>query len=121
MLCILTAVFLGTGIWIMIQRINRQNTYLDAVKNAEYAAQNPDTSALEAVEAEQNALTEENSEMDEKIADLQEELASLDQAFAQLQKEYDQLAQEEDSVYYQTIFQSLTEGMSLVESYINGD
>lgn len=104
-----------------MQRIEKQNTYLDAAEQAEYAVQNLDTSELEALEGEENALAEEISAMDGQMAKLQEELTSLEQNVAQLQQEYDQLAQQEDSVYYQTIFQSLTEGMSLVESYINGN
>lgn len=120
-LCVLTAAFLVTGLWIMKQRIEKQNTYLDAAEQAEYAAQNVDVSELEALKAEENALSEEISAMDTQMAQLQEEITSLEQNIAQLQQEYDQLAQQEDSVYYQTIFQSLTEGMSLVESYISGD
>lgn len=120
-LCVLTVLFLATGVWILTQRIQKQNAYLEAAAQAEHTAQNLDTSALEAREAEEQKILAENSEMEAQVSALQEELASLDQDLAQLQQEYDQLAQEEDSVYYQTIFQSLMEGVSLVESYINGN
>lgn len=120
-LCALTVLFLGTGIWLLNQRLDRKNEYLDAVHQAEYAAENPDRSALEALEAERNGLLAETEEMNEQMLTIQEEITSLEQELVQLQQEYDQLAQEEDSVYYQTIFQSLTEGVSLVESYLNGD
>lgn len=117
----LTAMFLAAGIWFLTQRLDMQNRYLNIIAVTEDAAKNPDLSTLEALEADQNSLLAENSEMESRIGALEEELASLDQDIAQLQQEYEQLAQQEDSVYYQTIFQSLTEGMSLVESYISGN
>lgn len=118
---LLTAAFIGTGVWMLLQRENRKNTYLDAIASAEYAAQSLDQSDLEARKAEAEALLAEIGEMDQEALALEEEIASLDLEIAKLQQEYDQLAQEEDSAYYLTILQSLTEGMSQVESYIDGD
>lgn len=105
----------------MGQRYDKQKIYVDIIAEADHAVKNMDASEMEALETEKNTLSEEISAMNGQMTEVQEEIASLEQNIAQLQQEYDQLAQEEDSVYYLKIFQSLTEGMSMVESYINGN
>ncbi len=121
LLCVLAALLLGAGIRMVTLRLERQETYLNLISQAQYLSENPDTAELDALEAEKENLTTQTDDLNTQIQALEEALAGLDQDVDQLQQEYDQLAQGEDSSYYQAIFQSLTEGVSLVESYLNGN
>lgn len=116
--CILTVIFVAVGVLMLVLCVNKLDYYNQETAAAQQSAAQAEASAVEN-EAELNRLQEENQVMEQDIADLEQQNADLDAEAERLQQEYDTLAQNEDNQYYLTIIESLTEGMKLVESYIN--
>ena len=65
------------------------------------------------------AINEELTANREQIAQLQEDIAKTYEASAKLQKKYDERALEVDAEYYYSIIDSLSEGVSVVETYLD--
>ena len=123
---LLIAAFVAGGLLIRTQTVKKEAYYEKLVADAQSerdAAQmgydTVDTSAVDAVTADLEALQTENASMEESIRGLTEENAGLDTDMDARQQEYDRLAQEEDNAYYLAIYESLMEGMTKVEGYIN--
>lgn len=117
---LLTLVFLAAGLWFMSAYNNTEAYYTDAIFHTRQSLEQLDTAAAESAEAELAALQEENENLKQEIADLQTQNTALDTDTAALQEEYNTLSQSEDTIYYQTILESLTEGMNQVVQYIEG-
>ena len=116
--CVLMVIFVAVGVLMLVLCVGKLNNYNDQTDAALRSAAEAEASAAQN-EAELARLQEENQAMEQDIADLEQQNAALDAEAERLQQEYDTLAQDEDNLYYLTIIESLTEGMKLVESYIN--
>ena len=110
---------LVAGITLVTMSIQKYNQYTTELKAAQQALDEADPAQADALEAELAALQEENLQLQEQADALEQENALLDDDAAMLQQEYDALAQQEENVYYQTILDALTEGMNLVDGYLN--
>lgn len=117
---LLALIFLAGGLWFLIAYHNTYGYYTGAISDAQESLSQLDIASADQVEADLAALEAENDALAQQIADLQTQNAQLDTDTAALQQEYDALAQSEDTVYYQTILESLTEGMNQVVQYIEG-
>lgn len=116
--CVLTVIFVAVGVLMLVLCVGKLNDYNDQTDAALRGVAEAEASAAQN-EAELARLQEENQAMEQDIADLEQQNAALDAEAERLQQEYDALAQDEDNLYYLAIIESLTEGMKLVESYIN--
>lgn len=114
-------VFLAAGLVLMMLSIGKQNDYMTALAEAKQALTAADPAKADAPETELAALQAENAALEAAAEDLQEENAALQAQQETLQQEHDALKAQEDTVYYQTILDSLKEGLSKVEEYIRGD
>lgn len=120
-LCAVIGIFLISGLVLMTLSIQKQKDYTAALAEAKQKLTAADPVQADAPEAELAALQEENASLEATVAALEEENAVLKAEEERLQQEHDELAQQEDTVYYQTILDSLKKGMSKVEEYICGD
>lgn len=120
LLCLGIVIFLGAGAWLAVQCVQTTSYYQTAITQAEQALAAADPSTLAPMEAELDTLLESNAKLQESLVTAQEENAVMAEEEAQLQQDYEALSQEMDAEYYHAILESLTEGMSRVEEYING-
>lgn len=116
---VLCAAFLVAGGWLLTQNLLQMKHYNETIASEKQALVAANPANAETLEGEAAAAQEENTALEETIRVLEEEAAALAEENAQLQDRYDELLQNEDTTYYQTILQSLTEGMTRVEEYIN--
>lgn len=116
--CILCAAFLAGGVWMMVKNIMQMNHYTGAISQAQQALTAADPANAQGVEMQAEALQEENAALQEQLLALQAENETLSAETDRLQLRADELNQSEDTVYYQTILESLQEGVSRVEEYI---
>lgn len=119
LLAVLTAVFLAVGGWLLVEHKNTVKNYEAAITEAEQALAGLDLASAEAAEAALAAKVGENQMLEQEIAALQTENDTLDADTAALQESNSQLQQQEDTIYYQTILESLREGMSQLGQYLD--
>lgn len=117
--CVLCAVFLIAGSWMLVRNIRAINSYGSAISEAQQALTAADPANADGIVSDVAALQAQNVALEETLLALQAEAAEQAEENAQLQDQYDELVQLEDTTYYQTILQSLTEGMNRVEEYLN--
>lgn len=116
--CVLTAVFLGIGIWLLTACIGTSAAYRTEMSEAEAALEGVDPAYAEETELAAEALSNENAGLAEEISALAQENAAGEETIAELQSEYDARCLEEETAYFLAIRESLTEGMMLVEDEI---
>ena len=116
----LTAVFLLTGIWLFAKRGAMESACKESVHQVQMEMGMPDTSHLDALVTEQREVIEKTEKIRSETASVQESMDALVRDIAGLEAEYEQLANEDETVYYQTIFQALSEGVQMVERYLEG-
>ena len=116
--CVLAAIFLIAGFWMMAKSYSLVNFYNQQIQVAEQALAEADPAIADAVEQEAAALQTENEELSQRVQDLETQKAELEASNTQLQTRLEELTQSEDTAYYQKILESLTEGMNQVEEYI---
>lgn len=116
--CVLAAIFLIAGFWMMAKSYRLVNSYNRQIQEAEQALAAADPAIADAVEQEATALQTENEELSQQVQDLEAQNAELEASNTQLQMRLDELTQSEDTAYYQKVLESLTEGMNQVEEYI---
>ena len=116
--CVLAAIFLIAGFWMMAKSYRLVNSYNQQIQEAEQALAAADPALADVVEQEAAALQTENEELSQQVQDLEIQNAELEASNAQLQTRLEELTQSEDTAYYQKVLESLTEGMNQVEEYI---
>ena len=117
---LLSVLFIAAGVWMLLTCIQTEAYYTDSTAQAQQALAALDVEAAEALETELAAVREENTALEVQLQELHAENETLDADLAAAQAEYDRLEQLEDTAYYQTILESLQEGISRVAQYING-
>ena len=110
---------LVAGTILLANSLRMFSRYTEDMDAARQSLTQADPAQADALETELAALQEENRQLEAEAEELEEENSALDEETAQLQQEYDALAQQEENVYYQTILDALTEGMNLVDGYLN--
>ena len=118
-LCFLAIALAVGGIFLMCEHVARENKYALELERAVSAAANPNNHELEEAEEEAAEINEELTANRDEIAKLQEDIAKTNEASAKLQKKYDERALEVDAEYYYSIIDSLSEGVSVVETYLD--
>ena len=113
--CVLATIFLTAGFWMMAKSVGQVNYYTQQIAQAQQALQAADPAKADALEQEAAALQERNQVLAEQVQALQQENAALDESNAQLSARLEELTGQEQTAYYQTILESLTEGMNRVE------
>ena len=117
--CVLTAVFLGVGIWLLTACIGTSAAYQAETQKAQAAIYRVDPSYAEETELAAETLSDENEDLAEEISALEQENTSAEETIAELQGEYDARCLEEETAYFLAIRESLTEVMMLVEDEID--
>ena len=117
--CVLTAVFLGVGIWLLTACIGTSAAYQAETQKAQAALDRVDPAYAEETELAAETLSDENEDLAEEISALEQENTSAEETIAELQGEYDARCLEEETAYFLAIRESLTEGMMLVEDEID--
>ena len=118
-LAVFTAVFLAGGLWFMIVHQNTVADYETAIQNAQQTLTGLDIAVAEDAEAALAVRLKENQTLEAEIAALQEKNDALDTAVSQLQGSNAALQQQEDIIYYQTILESLREGMNKLGQHLD--
>ena len=106
------------GLLFMSAYNSRISYYSDAISDAQQTLASLDISAVESSESDLNALLESNDTIAQQIAELEKENAALNEENSSLQQELDVLSQDENTIYYQTILNSLKEGLKQVVQHI---
>ena len=98
--------------------VNEAQQKLDAAKAA-YDAIDPSTTQGEAhqLEAENAAV----AEAEQRANEIKEEIKGLEESIRAAQKELEEAEADEDTAYYMTAYDSMRQGMEMVEGYIEGN
>ena len=123
---ILIAVFAAGGLFLRAQTVQTNAQYeqmIQDAQNEQSAAQaeldGVDTSAVDALNTELQAIQAENAAYEESISALNAENESLDAGIAANESTFDAWALDEENAYYLTVYEKLSEGKAKVEGYIN--
>ena len=103
----------------MSSQISRENMYALELERAISNASDPDDAAVVDAEAEIALIEKNNAENTLLIPKLQEHIDAQNASIVKVQQKCDELAGKVDAEYYEGIIDSLSKGVSLVESYLN--
>ena len=119
LLCVLAIAFVAAGVFLMSSQISRENMYALELERAISNASDPDDAAVVDAEAEIALIEKNNAENTLLIPKLQEHIDAQNASIVKVQQKCDELAGKVDAEYYEGIIDSLSKGVSLVESYLN--